>query len=107
MGSIMASFDYASTSYDHRGMPDPAAVPEAYEGILWRRTFAYFVDLGVIGAIALLCWIVFAVLWLLRFGLLGPVLWFAVGLIALASHTLLSTGPLGHRRLISWPLSAG
>ena len=43
MVPIMASFGYASTSYDDRGMPDPVALPEAYEGVLWRRTLAYFV----------------------------------------------------------------
>lgn len=80
-------------------MPDPAALPEAYEGVLWRRTLAYFVDLCVIGVIAVLCWIVFAVLWVLSFGLLGPVLWFLFGLIPLAYHTLLLSGPrVGHRR---------
>ena len=93
MVPIMASFGDASTFYDTRGMPDPAAVPEAYEGVLWRRALAYFVDLCVIAVIAVLCWIVFAVLWLLSFGLLGPVLWFAFGLIPLAYHTLLLSGP--------------
>jgi uncharacterized RDD family membrane protein YckC len=89
----MASFSYASTFYDTRGMPDPAALPEAYEGVLWRRTLAYFVDLCVIGVIAVFCWIIFAVLWLLSFGLLGPILWFSFGLIPLAYHTLLLSGP--------------
>jgi uncharacterized RDD family membrane protein YckC len=89
---IMASFGDASTFYDTRGMPDPAALPEAYEGVLWRRTFAYFVDLCVIGLLAVFCWIIFAVLWLLSFGLLGPVLWFLFGLIPLAYHTLLLSG---------------
>jgi uncharacterized RDD family membrane protein YckC len=93
MVPIMASFGYASTFYGIGGMPDPTAVPEAYEGVLWRRTLAYFIDLCVIGVIAVLCWIVFAVLWLLSFGLLGPVLWFVFGLIPLAYHTLLLSGP--------------
>ncbi|HEX4616206.1 MAG TPA: RDD family protein [Stellaceae bacterium] len=92
-GPNMASFGYASSFYDDRGMPDPAALPEAYEGVLWRRTLAYFVDLCLIGVIAVLCWIVFAVLWVLSFGLLGPVLWFLFGLIPLAYHTLLLSGP--------------
>jgi uncharacterized RDD family membrane protein YckC len=89
---IMASFGYPATLYDAGGMPDPMALPEAYEGVLWRRTLAYFVDLCVIGVIAVLCWIVFAVLWVLSFGLLGPVLWFLFGLIPLAYHTLLLSG---------------
>ncbi len=93
MVPIMAGFGDAATFYDDSGMPDPAALPEAYEGVLWRRTFAYFVDLCVIGVLAVLCWIVFAVLWVLSFGLLGPALWFLFGLIPLAYHTLLLSGP--------------
>ena len=88
----MASFGYASAFYDAQPMPDPAALPEAYEGVLWRRTLAYFVDLCVIGLLAVFCWIVFALLWLLSFGLLGPLLWFLFGLIPLAYHTLLLSG---------------
>jgi len=89
----MASFGYAPTSYDERGMPDPMALPEAYEGVLWRRTLAYLVDLCVIGVLAAFVWVVFAMLWLLSFGLLGPILWFLFGLIPLAYHTLLLSGP--------------
>ena len=89
----MASFGYAPNFYDAQEMPDPAALPEAYEGVLWRRTLAYFVDLCVIGVIAVCCWIVFAVLWVLSFGLLGPVLWFLSALIPLAYDTLLLSGP--------------
>ncbi|MBV8936245.1 MAG: RDD family protein [Alphaproteobacteria bacterium] len=89
----MASFGYAATFYDEQAMPDPAALPEAYEGVLWRRTLAYFVDLCVIGVLAAFCWVGFAVLWLLSFGLLAPVLWFLFGLIPLAYHTLLLSGP--------------
>jgi uncharacterized RDD family membrane protein YckC len=89
----MATFGHASL-FDHdRAMPDPAALPEAYEGVLWRRSFAYLIDLCVIGVLALICWVVFAVLWLLSFGLLGPVLWFLFGLIPLAYHTFLLSGP--------------
>ena len=93
MVPIMASFGYASTFYDDRGMPDPLALPEAYEGVLWRRIFAYFVDLCVIGVTrrALLD----------RFcRALGPQLWTAGAravvsfrLIPLAYQTLLLSGP--------------
>jgi uncharacterized RDD family membrane protein YckC len=87
----MASFGYASTN-DH-GMPDPAALPEAYEGVLPRRVFAYFVDLCVIGVLAVPFWIAFVVLSVLSLGLLGPMLWLLFGLIPLAYHTLLLSGP--------------
>jgi uncharacterized RDD family membrane protein YckC len=89
----MASFGHTSTAYRDAGMPDPATVPEAYEGVLWRRMLAYFVDLCFIGVLAVLFWIAFAVLWVLSLGLLGPVLWFLFGLIPLAYHTLLLSGP--------------
>jgi uncharacterized RDD family membrane protein YckC len=89
----MASFGHASNAYYDAAMPDPATVPEAYEGVLLRRVLAYFVDLCAIGALAILYWIIFGVLWLLTFGLLGPVLWFLFGLIPLAYHTLLLSGP--------------
>ena len=89
----MATFGYASTAYHGAGMPDPATVPAAYDGVRWRRTLAYLVDLCFIGVIAIFVWIVFAVLWVLSFGLLGPVLWFLFGLIPLAYHTLLLSGP--------------
>jgi uncharacterized RDD family membrane protein YckC len=93
-GSAMtANFGFAATPYYDAGMPDPAALPEAYEGVLWRRTAAYFIDLCCIGVLAVLFWIVFAVLWVVSFGLLGPVLWFLFGLIPLAYHTLLLSGP--------------
>jgi uncharacterized RDD family membrane protein YckC len=87
----MASFGYAAI--DDYGMPDPAAVPEAYEGVLLRRVLAYFVDLCVIGILWMLFWIVFAVLWVLSLGLLGPLLWLLLGLIPLAYHALLLSGP--------------
>jgi uncharacterized RDD family membrane protein YckC len=89
----MASFGYASTAYHGAGMPDPAMVPAAYDGVLWRRTLGYLVDIGCIGVIELFVWIVFGVLSLLSFGLLSPVLWFLFGLIPLAYHTLLLSGP--------------
>lgn len=48
----MASLGYGSHIYPDLGMPDPRAVPQAYEGVLLRRVLAYFVDLCVIGVLA-------------------------------------------------------
>jgi uncharacterized RDD family membrane protein YckC len=89
---VTADFDFTARADRGAGMPDPAAFPEVYEGVLWRRVTAYLVDLFCIGVIAVGVWIVFAVLWLLSFGLLGPLLWFLFGLIPLAYHTLLLSG---------------
>jgi uncharacterized RDD family membrane protein YckC len=93
MGTNMtAGAGFSSGAYRGAETPDPDAFPELYEGILPRRVFAYFVDLLCIAAIAAGIWIVFAVLWLLSFGLLGPLLWFLFGLIPLAYHTLQLAG---------------
>ena len=89
---MTAGFSYSSSPY-RGGMPDPAAFPEVYEGILPRRVFAYFLDLVCIGIIGVFVWIGFAVLWLMSFGLLGPVLWFLFALIPFAYHTVLLAGP--------------
>jgi uncharacterized RDD family membrane protein YckC len=91
---VATGFDFSPRAYRDARMPDPGAFPELYEGVLWRRILAYLVDLLCIGVIAVGVWIVFAVLWLLSFGLLGPLLWFLFGLVPLAYHTLL----LGGRR---------
>jgi uncharacterized RDD family membrane protein YckC len=90
---MTANFSFASTPYRAAGMPDPTTLPEAYQGVLWRRTLAYFIDLCCIGVLAVLFWVVFLVLSVLSFGLLGPLLWFLFGLIPLAYHTLLLSGP--------------
>lgn len=74
------------------GIPDPLARPDLFDGVLWRRTFAYLIDLCCIGIIAAVLWLVFMILTLLSFGLLGPVLWFGFALIPLAYHTLLVSG---------------
>ena len=90
---MTTDFDFSLRAYRDTRMPDPAAFPEVYEGVLWRRIAAYLIDLSCIGVIAIGVWIAFAVLWLMSFGLLGPLLWFLFGLIPLAYHTLLLSGP--------------
>jgi uncharacterized RDD family membrane protein YckC len=95
---MTANFGYASAPYHPTAMPDPATLPEAYEGVIWRRTLAYFIDLCCIGVLAVLFGIVFFVLSVASFWLLAPVLWFLFGLIPLAYHTLLLSG----RRSATW-----
>jgi uncharacterized RDD family membrane protein YckC len=89
--AVTAGYDF-SWRADRFGIPDPAAFPELYEGVLWRRVLAYMLDLLFIAIIMVGVWVGFAVLWLLSFGLLGPVLWFLFGLVPLAYHTLLLSG---------------
>ena len=82
-------------NYRDAGMPDPATHPELFDGVLGRRAFAYLIDICVIGAIMIAAWIIFALLTVVSFGLLGPGLWFLFGLIPLAYHTLLVGGRHG------------
>jgi uncharacterized RDD family membrane protein YckC len=89
--SMTAGYGYSATAQP--GIPDPLVFPELYEELLPRRVLAYFIDLVCIGLIMAVAGIGFVVLWLLSFGLLGPVLWFLFGLIPLAYHTLLLGGP--------------
>ena len=89
---MTAGYDFSSRAYCDPRMPDPAAFPEIYEGVLWRRVAAYVVDVFCIGVLAIVVWCGFAALWLLSFGLLGPLLWFLFGLLPLAYHTLLLSG---------------
>ena len=89
---MTTGFDFSAHAYRDARMPDPAAFPEIYEGVLWRRVMAYVVDLFCIGVIVVVVWFGFLLLWLLSFGLLGPLLWFLSGLIPLAYHTLLLSG---------------
>jgi uncharacterized RDD family membrane protein YckC len=88
---VTAGYDFPWGA-DRFAVPDPASFPEVYEGVLRRRVLAYAIDLLLIALIAVGVWIIFAVLWLLSFGLLGPLLWFLFGLLPLAYHTLFLSG---------------
>ncbi len=74
-------------------MPDPAAHPELFDGVLWRRAAAYLIDAFCIAAIMVAAWLLFALLTVLSLGLLAPGLWFLFGLVPLAYHTFLVGGP--------------
>ena len=88
---VTAGYDFPWYA-DTFAMPDPAAFPEVYDGVLWRRVLAYMVDLVFIAIIAVGVCIVFFVLTILTLGLLGPLLWFLFGLIPLTYHTLFLSG---------------
>lgn len=84
--------DFVSGAGSTTATPDPDLFPEVYEGILPRRVLAYLVDLVCIVALEAGLAVIFAVLWLLSLGLLGPVLWFLFGLVPLAYHTVQLAG---------------
>lgn len=90
--TVYSTFD---SPWRDSGMPDPAAHPELFEGVLWRRAAAYLIDAFCILLIALAVLVGFLLLTVLSFGLLAPGLWFLFGLVPLAYHTLLVGGPHG------------
>ena len=88
---MTANFSYASAYHD-TGAPEPMTRPDLFEGVLWRRAFAYLVDACCIGAIVVVLWVFFLLLTILSLELLGPPLWFLLRLVPLAYHTLLVGG---------------
>lgn len=70
--------------------PDPLEDPVYYRGILSRRIFAYLMDILVVGAITIALHVMFGIVTILSFGLLGILhALFAPIFIAFAYHTLL------------------
>jgi uncharacterized RDD family membrane protein YckC len=80
-------------AYYDRAPEEPFDEPEYFEGVLWRRTFAYGFDVVVIAFIAVVVWVVFAILTLISFGLLAPILWPIFAVIPVIYSTLLIGGP--------------
>ncbi|MFQ5783444.1 MAG: RDD family protein [Alphaproteobacteria bacterium] len=72
---------------------DPGAHAALFVGVTWRRVLAYAIDVILIALVASLIGLIFAVLGLLSFGLLSPLLSFLVLFIPLAYHTLFIGGP--------------
>jgi uncharacterized RDD family membrane protein YckC len=68
--------------------PDPLAHPELYDGLLWRRSFAYLFDVIIIGLLLLAGWSSLILLGVLSFGLLLPLVPLLVALIPVAYHAL-------------------
>jgi uncharacterized RDD family membrane protein YckC len=81
----------------------PAVDPARLRGVVWRRVVAYAIDVGVIGALMGLAFLVLSPLFVVSLGLLSAPIVFVVGLIPIAYHTLLIGGrrsaTLGQRLL--------
>ena len=52
--------------------PDPMSAPDLYDGVLWRRTLAFFVDLFVLGFVYLAIGFLAMLATALTFGALAP-----------------------------------
>src|SRR5436190_8095418 len=68
--------------------PDPLAHPDLYDGLLWRRVFAYLFDCIAMGMLILAGWGSFLLLSILSFGLLMPLLPFVAIMVAVGYHAL-------------------
>jgi uncharacterized RDD family membrane protein YckC len=67
---------------------DPFADPARFEGLLWRRAFAYLIDLIVLLGLFFLYKVALVVLTVATFGLLTPLLILIAAAIPVAYHTL-------------------
>ncbi|WP_162912888.1 RDD family protein [Rhodospirillaceae bacterium SYSU D60014] len=69
------------------------ANPEFYSGVLWRRVFAYAVDLVLLGVLWVVAFLLMSIAGLLSLGLLFPLIPVGLTLLPIAYHTLLIGGP--------------
>jgi uncharacterized RDD family membrane protein YckC len=83
------------------GAPDPLARPALYDGILWRRSFAYLVDACIIGVIDLAIHVGLVMLGIASLGLLLPIV-----LLGLYLATFLTVAILYDTLLVGGPKSA-
>lgn len=67
---------------------DPFADPEAFDGVALRRIFAYLVDLAVLVGLFILYKVALALLTIVTFGVLTPLLVLLGAAIPIAYHTL-------------------
>lgn len=72
---------------------DPFSDPAQFEGLLWRRSLAYVVDLAVLAGLLTIYWIALAVLTVATLGLITPLLVLLAAAIPVAYHTLTIGGP--------------
>ena len=73
---------------DVYGNPEPRRL----RGVLWRRVFAYFVDVTIIAGLYALVSILMSPLWIISFGTLSAPIAVTLALIPLAYHSLLISG---------------
>lgn len=68
--------------------PDPLDRPELYDGLVWRRTIGYLVDVALIAVLLLCAWMVVGLAGVLTFGLLAPLGVAVLALLPVAYHSL-------------------
>jgi len=86
----MPDFTLPSLAYDSAWQgapPDPLDDPEFYDGVIWRRSIAYLLDVVLIGIAGLCLWILLGLLSVLTFGLLLPLKIVVLVCLPIAYHT--------------------
>jgi uncharacterized RDD family membrane protein YckC len=66
--------------------PLPAAAPELYAGVIWRRCLAYLVDVVLVSIVGVMLGFCLTILGFLSFGLLSPLAIIILALWPLAYH---------------------
>ena len=90
MSDQQPSSELASTAIP---VVDPFSDPAQFEGLLWRRSLAYVVDLCVLLCLLLLYKVVLVFFTVITFGLATPLLVLLAAAIPVAYHTLTIGGP--------------
>jgi len=90
LSSVPPSYD---RDYYRDRLEEELTHPDFFYGVLWRRVLAYCFDLVVITFIMAVVWVVFAILSLISFMLLAPILWPLFAFIPVVYSTLLIGGP--------------
>lgn len=67
--------------------PDPLDEPGLYDGLVPRRSVAYFLDVILITALSLLAWLIFGLAGILTFGLMTPLGVIALAVLPVAYHS--------------------
>lgn len=92
-GPELTSVVPAGTEPGDRSIPDPLRNPEYFDGVLWKRVIAYWIDVVMILLIVGVLYVPAMFLGALSFGLLwGPATLFLV-FVPLLYHTALIGGP--------------
>lgn len=72
---------------------DPFSDPEQFDGLLWRRCLAYFIDLCILLGLLLVYKVALVFFTVITFGLATPLLVLLAAAIPVAYHTLTIGGP--------------
>ena len=86
----MAKFELTTSTAQSAWQDGPPGVldePTLYDGLVWRRSFGYLIDVCLIAVAMVAAWLVLGLLAILSLGLLLPVKIVVLALLPIAYHT--------------------